>query len=152
MTRLLIALVLAAVVGGIALVVGRRRRTAAPTQPGNWRAPAQLDRRDFDRPEAPWLVAVFSSATCNSCASMVAKARVLETAQVSVQDVEFSAHQDLHERYAIEAVPLTVIADAAVPVAAVTRPFASSSRSIRTPVRRRAPAARARGRYVRVML
>ncbi|MEZ5219609.1 MAG: hypothetical protein R2715_24185 [Ilumatobacteraceae bacterium] len=32
---------------------------------------------------------------------------------MGVQDVEFSAHRDLHERCAIEAVPMTVIADAA---------------------------------------
>ena len=42
---------------------------------------------------------------------MAAKAKVLATPAVAVQEVEFTEHRALHERYRIEAVPTTVIAD-----------------------------------------
>jgi len=99
--------VVAAIV--LALVV-ERRRPDAPTQ-GEWPVPRQLDRADFDRSEAPWLVAVFSSATCDSCATVLSKSAVLASADVAVQDVEVGARGDLHQRYGIEAVPTIVVAD-----------------------------------------
>ena len=100
--------VVAAIV--LALVV-ERRRPDAPTQ-GEWPIPRQLDRADFDRADAPWLVAVFSSATCDSCATVVRKSAVLASTDVVVQDVEVGARGDLHKRYGIEAVPTIVVADA----------------------------------------
>lgn len=110
MTRLLIAggLIVVAVV--VALVLGRRRRVDPPTQP-TYAVPAQLDRRDFARPDAPWLVVVFSSATCDSCAKTVTAAQVLDCAEVAVDDVEAVARADLHRRYRIDAVPIVVLAD-----------------------------------------
>lgn len=110
MDRLIVAVALAAVAVGVALVL-QRRRVAPPTQPASWEAPAQLDRADFVRSDAPWLVAVFSSATCNSCADVVAKASVMSSDQVGFQEVEAIADRDLHERYRIEAVPIVVLAD-----------------------------------------
>jgi hypothetical protein len=107
--RLLIAaaIVLAAV--AVAVVV-RRRRPDAPTQPTG-AVPSQLDRRDFDRPDADWLVVVFTSATCRTCADVVAKAVVMASDDVAVSDVEWQSRKDVHERYGIDAVPLLVIAD-----------------------------------------
>jgi hypothetical protein len=98
-----VALVLAAVL--------QRRRPAPPTQ-AKWTVPAQLDRADFDGPDAPWLVAVFTSATCASCERMLEKASVLASPEVQVQNVSFQDRKDLHERYAVEVVPLLVVADA----------------------------------------
>ncbi len=103
------AVVLALVV---ALVV-QRRRPAPPTNPSSFVAPAQLDRADFARPDAPWLVAVFSSATCDTCADVRAKASFLESDEVVTCDVEVGEQPELHERYRIDAVPIVVIADAA---------------------------------------
>jgi hypothetical protein len=57
-------------------------------------------------------VAVFTSATCDSCRSVWDKARHLEAAAVVVQELEVGARKDLHERYGIDAVPTTVVADA----------------------------------------
>ena len=102
-----LAVVVCAVVAGI---VGARRRRSAPTQP-RLEVPAQIDRADFERPDAEWLVAVFSSASCHTCADVVAKARALETRTVAVHDVEYTAHRDLHSRYDIDAVPAVLIAD-----------------------------------------
>jgi hypothetical protein len=95
----------------VALVITRRTRLDAPTQPEGYLVPALLDRSDFDRPDAPWLVAVFSSTTCLSCADAWDKARHLESAEVVVQDVDAVARKDLHERYRIDAVPMIVVAD-----------------------------------------
>jgi len=103
------AIVVAAV---IAAVVLRRRTQAqdAPTQ-GSHHVPVQLDRSDFDRPDAPWLVALFSSASCTACASVRAKAEVLRSREVAVDDVEFTARRPLHEKYRIDGVPCLVVAD-----------------------------------------
>ncbi|MEA2826672.1 MAG: hypothetical protein QOG43_1111 [Actinomycetota bacterium] len=105
----MVAVVVAAAV--ILALVLERRRPDPPTQ-GEWPVPRQLDRADFDRADAPWLVAVFSSATCDSCATVVQKSSVLASADVVVQDVEVGARGDLHRRYGIEAVPTIVVADA----------------------------------------
>jgi hypothetical protein len=75
--------------------------------------PGQLDRADFARPEAPFLVAVFTSATCQSCAAVAGKAAVLASSQVAVDVLEASERRALHQKYAINAVPLVVVADAA---------------------------------------
>ena len=99
------------VVAVIVAVVLERRRPEAPTQ-GDWAVPAQLDRADFARPDAPWLVAVFTSATCDSCARTIEQARVLASDAVAVDEAEVKARPDLHRRYHIDAVPIVVVADA----------------------------------------
>ena len=109
MERLLIAAVLVAVAVLVAFVV-ERRRPAAPTQP-RWAVPAQLDRTDFDGADRPWLVTVFTSTACESCTRASAKASVLASPQVAYQDVSYQERADLHDRYAIEAVPTIVLAD-----------------------------------------
>ena len=112
MERAVVAVVLVAMAAVVAMVLGRRRPDA-PTQP-TWSVPDQLDRADFARPDAPWLVVVFSSTTCLSCADAVEKARVLAAAEVVVQEVEVAARPGLHRRYGIEAVPVTIVADGGV--------------------------------------
>ena len=109
MSNILIA---TAVVGCAALAAffGRRRRPQAPTQP-RMQLPTQVDRTDFEEPDKPWLVAVFSSATCHTCADVVGKARALSSRDVVVHDVEYSAALELHKRYDIDAVPAVLIAD-----------------------------------------
>ena len=105
---LTVGLLVAAVV--VAAVLRRRQPSAAPTQP-RFRAPAQLDRADFPRPEAPFLVVAFTSSTCHTCAAMAAKAAVLQSDQVAVAEVEVTEQPDLHTKYAIEAVPMVLVAD-----------------------------------------
>lgn len=109
---MLIAVVLGAVALGVAWALQRRQRPAdAPVRTG-YAVPGQLDRADFARPDAPWLVAVFTSAICDVCASVWDKARHLESDAVAVQELEFVAQRAIHERYGIEAVPATLVADA----------------------------------------
>lgn len=109
MERVLLAVGIAVVVAVVAVLLERRR--PEPPSQRKWAVPAQLDRTDFDRPGAPWLLAVFSSATCESCRTAIARASALASGDVVVQDVEFSARRDLHERYNIETVPMLVVAD-----------------------------------------
>lgn len=109
MERLAIALVIALAAVAIASILARRRPDA-PATPA-YTVPAQVDRDDFDRPEADWLVAVFSSETCETCAATFEKAEPLSSDMVVVQDVEVHRDESLHQRYRIDAVPTVVIAD-----------------------------------------
>jgi methylthioribose-1-phosphate isomerase len=108
--RVVIAVVLFGVLAALAWWIERRRSVEAPTQsPGV--APTQLDRADFARPTAPWLVVLFTSKTCDSCEGLFDKAATLESDEVAVTEVEYFAHRDLHERYHVDAAPMTLIAD-----------------------------------------
>ncbi len=109
MDRLLLLVLVAATAGTLAHLV-QRRRPDAPVRTG-WSIPQQLDRRDFDRPDAPWLVAVFTSATCDTCGSVVQVARPLESQAVAFQEVEAGERRDLHDRYAVDAVPMVLLVD-----------------------------------------
>src|SRR3546814_9484069 len=108
MELVLIAVALAGVAIGIAWALQRGQKPEAPVRTG-YAIPAQLDRADFARPEVPWLVVVFTSATCDACASVWDKARHLDSDAVAVQDVEYVADRELHDRYSIEAVPTTLV-------------------------------------------
>ena len=111
MDRMLIAAMVVGIAVAVAAALDARRRRDAPTQP-QWAVPVQLDRADFDRPDAPWLVVLFTSATCDTCAGAVDKARVLEADDVVVHEVEVTTRPDLHTRYGIDAVPTLVVAGA----------------------------------------
>jgi thioredoxin-related protein len=106
------------VIVGVVVVVAllanlwqRRRRVDAPTQ-GASEIPSQIDRSDFVRPEASWIVLAFTSATCQTCSDIERKVRVLETSSVAIQILEFTAERELHKRYKIDAVPAVLMADA----------------------------------------
>ncbi len=88
----------------------RRRIAAPPTQPRGL-LPVQVNRSDFAGVDSPWGVIVFSSATCQTCADVVAKAKVLECEEVAVVEVEFTANRELHKRYEIDAVPGVIVVD-----------------------------------------
>jgi len=112
MDRLLIALALVVVAVAIAAVLQRRK--PAPPAGQTWNVPVQLDRADFDRPSAEWLVAVFTSATCDACAEVWSKTMHLDTGPdgpVVVQQLEAKAEAELHRRYGIDAVPLVLMVD-----------------------------------------
>lgn len=100
-----------------AAALASRRRSDAPTA-GNWNVPAQIDRADFPSRDSPWLVIVFSSATCNVCSDVLAKAEVLRSETVAVVDVEYGSAPVIHERYRIDAVPMTLVVDSRGVVAA----------------------------------
>jgi len=110
MLRLVPAVVLAGAVAVLAAWLQRRRPGAAPVVDRH-HVPTAVDRRDFTRPDADWLVVVFTSATCDTCAGTWEVARQLASPAVAAQEVEVKAEPALHERYGIDAVPTTVVCD-----------------------------------------
>lgn len=110
MERLVVVIIITVIAVAVATLVQRRRPADTPT-PTGYHVPPQLHRPDFARPEAEWLVAVFTSTTCSTCAGVWSKVEVLESDSVAVDEVEVIERGDLHDRYAIDGVPTTVIAD-----------------------------------------
>jgi hypothetical protein len=108
--RLVVAVAILAVAGAIAWWLERRRAVAPPSQ-GRAVAPEQLDRDDFPHPDAAWLVVLFTSRHCDSCAGLVEKALPLASDEVGVVEVEYTQQPDLHARYRIDAAPITVLVD-----------------------------------------
>lgn len=110
MVQVIVALAVVVVAGAVGLVLRTRQAVEAPTQP-HYDIPAQLDRADF-APGVPWVVVVFTSATCTTCADVKRKAEVLASAQVAVVEAEYTAALHLHSKYDIQAVPIVAVADA----------------------------------------
>jgi hypothetical protein len=110
---MLVVLAIVLVVGGGAWFLERRRagsRGAPVRDP--YPVPRQLTRADFERPDAPWLVVLFSSTTCDGCEAVRARVAVLASPDVAVTDVSWQADRDLHERYGVSGVPMTLVVDA----------------------------------------
>src|SRR5437764_792357 len=82
-----IGLAILLVAGVVSWRLRDRRPEAPPRDP--YPVPRQLDREDFPRPDAPWLVAYFSSVTCDSCRGLGPKVAVLESGQVAVHEATF---------------------------------------------------------------
>ena len=112
---MLVRLVIAAVLLGAAVTVAwvLQRRRPEPPPRDVYPVPRQLDRADFPRPAAPWLVALFSSTTCDSCDGLMAKIGALESGDVAICEIEYHEQPDLHRRYEISGIPTTLVVDAA---------------------------------------
>lgn len=97
----------------VALLVGWLVQRRQPDRPlaTSHTVPDQIDRADFDHPDADWLIAVFTSDTCRTCAKVWQSAQLLATVDVAVQNVEVARQGHIHDRYEITAVPAVVIAD-----------------------------------------
>lgn len=108
-TRLLIAAAVAVVALAVAWWLRRRRPAAPPRDP--YPIPRQLDRDDFPRPDAPWLVAYFSSDTCASCQTLGPKVTALESVAVATCELDFVRARALHDRYEISAIPMILVTD-----------------------------------------
>ena len=109
MATVLIVAIVAVVAGAIAFVVNGRRPDA-PSTP-HFAAPQQLDRSDFDLPERPWLLALFSSETCLSCHDARHVLGQLDFPSIVVHDLPVEQHKPIHDRYGVDAVPIVVLAD-----------------------------------------
>ena len=112
LARVLVGLVVLLAVGAVAVVLERRRRAVAAPVRDPFPVPRQLTRADFPRPDAPWLVALFSSTTCDGCEAMRGRTAALASPEVAVVDVSWQDDRPLHERYEISGVPMVLIADA----------------------------------------
>lgn len=108
MDRVLLVLGGVAIAGFVAALIGRK---PAPPAANTHHVPQQLDRADFPRPNAEWLVAVFTAATCNTCKGVWERASHLESDHVAVAELEVGEHKDVHDKYKIDGVPTLVISD-----------------------------------------
>jgi hypothetical protein len=109
--RIVLAIALVALAAIVAWVLDRRRRPAAPAR-GRALFPQQVDRNDFPRPDAPWLVVLWSSRTCEGCQGLFDKIAPVASDDVAVVEVEYQTDPELQQRYGIEAAPITMIVDA----------------------------------------
>lgn len=119
MDRLVVLLVLTTLAIGVSLLL-QRRRPEAPTAP-SYRAPTQIDRRDFDSPDIATLVVMFTSVTCDGCitawdvvqdaVSDEVASEVAARETVAIQKIEIEQTPDLHQRYKVDGVPTTLIVD-----------------------------------------
>lgn len=111
MERYALALGLLVVAVAIAVVL-ERRRTPASVPSRRFRVPTHLDRLDFPEPGVPWLLAVFTSTTCESCRGVLEAVEPLRSPDVAVADIAFQLDRALHTKYEIDAVPAVVAVDA----------------------------------------
>lgn len=109
--------IIAAIVAVVALAarLTRKNPTAEPALSA-YAIPEAIDRSDFRtadgrRFDQPWLVAVFTSDTCATCEGVAQRAAPLASDSVGVALLSVQAEPDLHRRYAINAVPLTLLVD-----------------------------------------
>ena len=108
--RLAIAAAVLVAVSAVAWWLQRRHPDAPPRDA--FPVPRQLDRADFPRPDARWLVAYFSSATCASCQGLGQKVTVLDSAEVATCELSYEQERTLHDRYDISAIPMILVTDA----------------------------------------
>lgn len=110
MTRLIVLIVLALAAIGIALLL-QRRRPEPPSAP-SYRAPSQLDRSDFAGSSDLPLVVVFASTTCNSCPVVWEEVERAKTEALIIERIDVQDDAKRHQRYKIDGVPTTLVADA----------------------------------------
>lgn len=103
---ILVALTVVAVV--VALVL-QRRRTEPPSSP-SYRSITEIDRAEFAHADAPLLVVMFGSATCNTCPVVW---ETISELGVPAERVDVQDDPKRHKRYRIDGVPTTIVANAA---------------------------------------
>ncbi|MCY4163939.1 MAG: thioredoxin domain-containing protein [bacterium] len=113
MSRTLIAvgIIMAALAAAWAYQRLRPSSANRTSQIPTYTVPTRLQRWDFSHPNSKWLLVVFTSKTCSTCAAVATAAQQLANDSLAVTEVEYSRHQALHNRYDISAVPLTVLVD-----------------------------------------
>lgn len=107
-----VAIGVAVAVAAVGIAWWLRRRVPEGPPRDAFPVPRQVARADFARPEAPWLVAYFSSETCASCQGLGPKVSVLESPDVATCELPFETRRELHERYRVDAIPMVLIVDA----------------------------------------
>lgn len=110
--RLIVVAVLVVAAVAFAFVLRRLIAPAEPAAAKAWTVPVQLHRSDFaDADGKAVLVVLFSSATCNGCAEVWERVEPLAGDDVAVANVVWQDQRAVHDRYGIDAVPTTVVAD-----------------------------------------
>jgi hypothetical protein len=91
----------------VAVVVNGRARRPLGVTFGE--APSRVDRADLPHAEVDVLVVLFSSRTCDACGAIAQLLPELDGPGVATAEVSWQERRDLHQRYAIPAVPTTLV-------------------------------------------
>lgn len=103
--RVALVILIVVIAAVVAWFMERRRSSRALPVTTAAVVPPQIDRDDFERPEAEWLVLLFSSDACESCAAMADRLAPLASDAVAVAEAEYGSDRSIHEKYGIDAVP-----------------------------------------------
>ena len=90
--------------------IANNRRTDSPSVPKS-SLPIQVDRNDFEMPGMKWLLVFFSSESCSSCIQVREILSDIPLNSIHIQEVSFPQEKNLHTRYAINSVPIVLIAN-----------------------------------------
>ena len=90
--------------------IANNRRTDSPSVPKS-SLPIQVDRNDFEMPDMKWLLVFFSSESCSSCIQVREILSDIPLNSIHIQEVSFPQGKNLHTRYAINSVPIVLIAN-----------------------------------------
>ena len=110
---MLLNLILVLLLGAFAIIVAyiaNNRRTDSPSVPKS-SLPIQVDRNDFNMPGMKWLLVLFSSESCSSCIQVREILSEIPLNSIHIQEVSFPQEKNLHTRYAINSVPIVLIAN-----------------------------------------
>ena len=110
---MLLNLMLFLLLGAFAIIVAyiaNNRRTDSPSVPKS-SLPIQVDRNDFNMPDMKWLLVFFSSESCSSCIQVREILSEIPLNSIHIQEVSFPQEKNLHTRYAINSVPIVLIAN-----------------------------------------
>jgi len=97
---------------------GRRAR-GHDTEPEH-HIPDVVSASDFGIPEGQWMLLVFSSEKCATCAVVVEAVSRIDMPGLAVEVIEIERMPELHAEYRIDAVPTTIVAD---PTGSVCKSF-----------------------------
>jgi thioredoxin-like negative regulator of GroEL len=109
MERLIVLVVLSLLAVAVAARL-QRRRPEPPTAP-SYRAPTQVDRADFERPDVPILFLAFTSRNCNTCPLAWESLTALAGPARHAQRIDVEDDPDVHKRYRIDGVPTSLVID-----------------------------------------
>ena len=109
MSRLLIAVIIAAAVSLVAVLVNRNSASQLVSVRRNL-LPTRVPAVEVGLEAGPAII-IFTESNCHSCQVVVRLIRGPAGAGIPVADVEFGMEPALHRRFEIDTVPTTVVVD-----------------------------------------
>ena len=110
---MILTIILTLVVGLTAFSISALANRRMPDRPSVPKSilPYQLDRLDFNEPDAEWIFVLFTSETCDACVSVINEVSKISLPNVVVQNIDYASKKSLHVRYENDAVPILLLAD-----------------------------------------
>jgi len=73
--------------------------------------PGSVAGSDFGLDDDGWMLVVFTSSKCETCATVVEAVSRIDMPNLATAVIEIERMPELHTSYAIDAVPTTIVAD-----------------------------------------